>query len=382
MTETQQTDTQTEVTQARPSWLTRFGRFLGRLLLAFLQIVVFFGILAALGAAGYFGYRELTRSFDSVHARIDANAERAATLQAELQGLDETSREQGQALVLLQSSSDSFSARLERLDENLTADFARQDELLTLLETQLEEASDQMSGQADMLVSVQTNFSALQSDLNRVGGDIDGLGGQLDQLQTDVTAVSTQVDGFERNVNQLETNIGGLSTQVLTLQETKATTPTLAFGSEGENGSLIRVLSLFRTWELVGRARLRLLENNFGLAQADVAAALANVALLLTVSEGETAVMLTQVQQRLTLANASLPADAATASRDLDNAWNELDLILTKLLMVAGPTEAATATPANEETQGDATPTPAADAPTPTPEADVATPTPTPEPSP
>jgi hypothetical protein len=96
--------------------------------------------------------------------------------------------------------------------------------------------------------------------------------------------------------------------------------------------ALRQTLALFRVWELVARARLRLLEDNPGLALADVQAAQAAVETILETAVEETVASLTPVQQRLDLAAASLPDDPLTAGRDLETAWESLDVYLGELL--------------------------------------------------
>jgi hypothetical protein len=93
-----------------------------------------------------------------------------------------------------------------------------------------------------------------------------------------------------------------------------------------------QALSLFRAWEMVYRARLRLLEQNFGLAAEDVATAQALVAALAAADGAAETESLAEVQERLELAADNLPNDPDTAERDLETAWEMLDAILSATL--------------------------------------------------
>ena len=135
-----------------------------------------------------------------------------------------------------------------------------------------------------------------------------------------------------------------------------------------------RVLILFRMWELISRARFRLLENNIGLASEDIEAAIRTVDLLLALQpEAES---MQKVQARLLLAFGNLPDSPDLATSDLEIAWDELDAIFAEQVLsdlgTAVSTEAltisveATSTPTLAP---EATTTPAATeepAPTPT----------------
>jgi len=149
-----------------------------------------------------------------------------------------------------------------------------------------------------------------------------------------------------------------------------------------------QVLTLFRVWELISRARLRLLEDNFGLARADTEQALRTMDFLLAAAPEE-AETWQRIQARLELALAALPDDPDMAAGDLESAWDALDELLTAMLLpelaTAGslPEDAGDSAAAEESTveptPTEATPAPAATAPAQS-EAE-GSPTPTPEPT-
>ena len=159
--------------------------------------------------------------------------------------------------------------------------------------------------------------------------------------------------------------------------------------SETAVTEMTQTLMLFRAWELVARARLRLLENNPGLAQTDVTKAddmLQLIILILPEDSPETDSLQT-VQTRLALAADNLDLDAELAGTDLETAWDELDKILATRLQpivdgLAIDLDAETPQPLESVTETQQTPTPeptALTTPEVTPTLEV---TPTPEPSP
>ena len=105
-----------------------------------------------------------------------------------------------------------------------------------------------------------------------------------------------------------------------------------------------RAIALFRIWEMIGRARLRLVDDNAGLAAADVELALAAVDDLLARDLAVTATAqdevepaplaedLSTLRERLVLAGANLPDQPIAAGRDLETAWETLDAIITNVV--------------------------------------------------
>jgi hypothetical protein len=87
---------------------------------------------------------------------------------------------------------------------------------------------------------------------------------------------------------------------------------------------------------MIGRARLRLLESNFGLAAADIDLAIAAIDDLLGGDVDEPADDLTAVRERLVLAAASLPDQPLVTGRDLETAWEALDEIVARAVVTNG----------------------------------------------
>ena len=119
-----------------------------------------------------------------------------------------------------------------------------------------------------------------------------------------------------------------------------------AFGETLTTADLValrQTIYLFRVWEMVARARLRLLENNAGLAGADVARSQEAVAALIAAGDFADADGLAQLAQRLDLAAAGLPNSPAAAAADLELAWESIDQLLAALLGISLPTPDAAA---------------------------------------
>jgi hypothetical protein len=141
----------------------------------------------------------------------------------------------------------------------------------------------------------------------------------------------------------------------------------MAAESETAVNDMAQTIMLFRAWELVARARLRLLENNPGLAQTDVVKAddmLQRIILILPADSPETERLQT-VQTRLALAADNLAFDAIIAGADLETAWDELDKVLAARLQpiveeLELGVETDTETPEPLETQSVQTATPEA----------------------
>ena len=89
-----------------------------------------------------------------------------------------------------------------------------------------------------------------------------------------------------------------------------------------------RAVALFRAWEMIGRARLRLLENNLGLAATDIELAIVALDDLIEGESDQPSEDLIPIRERLVLAGVSLPDQPAATARDLETAWEALDAIV------------------------------------------------------
>jgi uncharacterized protein YoxC len=309
-------DTDETEQAARPDFSTRAGGFLKRLFLAFVKLAVVALVLIALAFGGWLIYREINRSFDSVVTRMDRNTRRIEKTEEDIAGLREQGASQREEAQAFQTAVAIRDEQVAVLEEELGADLRRQDEALSSLDAQADDLIAQTEAIYREIAGLSAGILALQEDITANGVEIDGLGGTVDSLQADMTALDSETE-------VLQTKLADFSAEDIVRWR--------------------RALALFRIWEIVGRAKLRLVENNVGLAAADVEMALEATDGLLAGDVGEAEETLTLVQQRLALAGSGLPDDPVTAARDLETAWEALDAGLAELLGVQLPLAASPA---------------------------------------
>lgn len=269
-----------------------------------LRLVLLALLLALLSAGIWVGLQEVDRSLNNIVRRIDVTEQNMGLLRNDANLLMETNQAQQQAVGRLQSEANGFDQRLTGLENQLLADLNQQEERLDLLEALMGEWAAGNERQREELAGVGTAVVSLQADVNESSGRIDHLGGEFDNLQADMTTLSSDVTEFRAEF----------------------ATP------DSEVARLKEAVSLFRAWELVARARLRLIENNPGLATTDTTLALTAVNGLMESSPAASSDSLSGVQERLNLALTNLPDNPTAAVRDLESAWEELDRLLAALL--------------------------------------------------
>jgi chromosome segregation ATPase len=297
------------------------------------------GVLVAIVWGGFMIYQmvqtEIDRSSTSVTTRFDAQESRIDILREEVNTLVAANPDQEEQLVQLQQELDSVNTQLSNLDEDLS----QQNEVLVTLEAAMATTLSNDETAAGGIAVLGDGLTALQGDFNDASVRLDTFGGEVDELTGDVAA----------------------------LDETAVTAQAMASDSETAVNDMAQTLMFFRAWELVARARLRLLENNPGLAQADVAEAdeiLQSIVLILPADSTEAETVQT-VQTRLALAADNLNLDTDLAGTDLETAWDELDTILTARLQpvieeleLGLDSAAETPAPQESETESDQTLTP------------------------
>lgn len=297
--------------ESQPSFGQRLGRSLYWVFRTTLITLILIAFLIGLPLLGFLAYQDMQRSFNSTAVRIEANSREIGTLAAQIDGLET-------AQMTRQAQLDGAERALARLAEEQTAvtdtlseSVSRQGDLLDALNSQLVAANSSGETALDDIASLGEAITSLQADLNRTGGEVDALGGTVDRIEGEVTMLQEQT--------------AVLDTSVTDLQQ--------AAEADARTQELREVLALFRVWELITRARLRLAENNVGLAGDDVETAVRTMDLLVTTSSEEVANSYKAVQGRLALAFANLPDDPTTAAADLETAWNELDAVLAERIL-------------------------------------------------
>lgn len=326
-------------TNQRPGFGQRFWRAFIRLL----AIVATLAILVAIGIGGYFGFMELQRSFDTVQVQMNAMDQSMELLRSDVNELMGDDPEQLSQISSIEADTGRLDIRVTNLEAALADDITQQQVVLATLTAELETAVSTSETVTSDIAALNAALTALQSDINENGSQIDALGGQIDGAKTSIAL---------------------LNEQQAILLATPEPTPEL---SETD-----RVLILFRMWELISRARFRLLENNIGLATEDIESAIRTVDLLLAIQpEAES---MQKVQARLLLAFSNLPDSPDLAATDLETAWDELDVIFEE--QVFGDLETAVSTEnlsVSDEPEVTPTETPTAS------EEEESTPTPAPE---
>ncbi|MCP4359270.1 MAG: hypothetical protein GY796_14755 [Chloroflexi bacterium] len=318
-----ETTSETPAVNIRPNAGRRFAQFLGRFLKALIKLLFVLVIIVGVGYISYLVVQELQRSFNVVSGRVDYNLEQVMGLGHDIGDLEQT-------VVAENAAQDVRLAELETyLDTTLAEDLTRQDEMLTQQEAMLAAMTLQLNGlmtdTASMdgrITALNDGVVALQRDINDNNGRLDDLGGELDTISNNNNTLSTQVTGLQTSIDELP------------LQDIE---------------QMRTVVTLFRVWEMVTRARLRLLENNVGLATVDTTQALAALEAITTAENTNPDLLpnLALVQARMTLANANLPDNPAQAALDLESVWAELDVTLAELL---GLELVETAVPSTDQT--------------------------------
>lgn len=319
---------QTDNESTQPGFFTRLGGFLKRLLLAFLKLGLAFIVLVALAGVAWLIYQEIDRSFDSVTTRMDANTGRIEGAESDIETLlaaNEIGEEQVKALQTAVATQDATIATQEAtiatLESDLAAGQEQQDEVLAMLEERVPALVASTDAISSSVTFLNDGLVSLQGDTTANVSDIDALGGEVDALEIDLIALNGQVEAVQVELSDY---------------------------SAEEFTRMRQALALFRMWEMVSRARLRLIEQNAGQAADDIDTALASIGRQLAAdpeAEESTSPGLEQVQQRLTLAAANLPDDQPAAARDLETAWELLDASLAELFGEQPPGPQETATP-------------------------------------
>lgn len=159
------------------------------------------------------------------------------------------------------------------------------------------------------------------ADLDEVRGRLDDLDGRLEQLAADDATLGDRLNTIDDRVSGLEDALAEHSRR---LAELDAMDATLASDQSSARAELAREVSLLKSMELMSRARLFLYESNFGLAEADLAAARD---LLAGLDEGTAGTSMEAIQvavDRLDRTIESLPDFPVVASDDLDIAWQAM----------------------------------------------------------
>lgn len=283
-------------TDPRPDLWAR----LGRILIAFLKVVLFFLLVSVLLVAGWYGYRQF---ISPIALRSDANKQRIELLRSDVDNLMSDTGN-ADAIIALESEVATLEARVADNRDTLAAD---------------------LRTQQNMLAAFQLQLSGLVTTTAAQGEQLAGQQSQLFALQEDVADNSSMVDDLDRAVDQVGAGLTTLEDEFAAVREDAAKVTQME-----------QTLAFFRVWEMLSRARLHLFQGNAGLARMDVGRALGTVnGLVATAAQGEGAPAppsVFELQQRLELTLQNLPSNPTVAERDLQTAWESLDELLASLL--------------------------------------------------
>lgn len=326
-----------DYSDSQPGFWRRLGRSIVWILKTTLVSLLIIAVLVGLVAGGLLIFEELQRSYNIVTARIDL-------LRSDVDKLMEEDPQQADRLMSLQadvgdlqSDIDDLERQLNRMQDTVVASVEEQQESLVALDEQVATVAHSEEQTGEEVTALETAIVVLQGDVIENGSRVDDLGGELDRLQSEMAALDNDLS----TLRQTAVTVGERETELTEAQ---------------------RTLALFRAWGLIARARLRLVENNAGMAAQDVEQAQRIVEALMADPGDEVGVEpLTRVQSRLELALTSLPGDPTMAARDLENAWDELDAIFAEQILpeqVRVETAETATREATPETILEVTPTP------------------------
>lgn len=306
--------------QQSPGRWGRLGKAISWAVNSAIRLIILVLLLAVLTGAVWLGLQEMDRSLTSLSRRLSAETQKVAQLRLDVDRLGQAHGEQARQMLAVETTVSGYDRRLASVEQRLTDDVARQNRLLTHLETRLTAVISATNQNSGNLARLSQGLNALQGDLNANVGEIDALGGQLDEAQIVFAALADEFADLRQEM----------------------------LDPESELARLQQVVALYRVSELIARARLRLVEGNAGLALLDVTAALTAVETL-SASSPALAEALAPVETRLSLAAANLPANPLDAARDLESAWERLDGMVAILIVPAASPDDFAFAPVEEE---------------------------------
>lgn len=294
-------------TNRKPPFMRRFWRAL----IGVLAIITFIALLVAIGVGGYLSYVE----FQRIASRLNDSTISVSALRGEVDALRAASASD-EEIDALEATITELEGQIATLQGDLAADVATQQTTLDALTEQINSSSTEVGTLSTNVTTLSEALAAIQGDVVDTGMRLDALGGEVDSVQTEVDSVETAVTDLGEEMIEMEeaafAHIDAMS----------------------EQNQFQETLALFRAWELITRARLRLLENNIGLATEDIDAAIQTIEAVIALEYGTVEQeKLEMVLTRLALAILSLPDNPEAAAADLESAWDELDTIFTEQLL-------------------------------------------------
>ncbi len=212
----------------------------------------------------------------------------------------------------------------------------------------------------DRLNDLEQQVAALKRANAQLQGRVDALEEQQAQDQADLEALQAVVEGHTQaltTLDDLQTQLdeieGRLDEVAAALAATQGDTQALAdqvAALQVPVAEVHRNLNTLQAMEHLTRARLFLIQANYGLAKEEVQSAAAIVAALAAEAPADEADVYAELEQRLNQAASRLPSLPVIAAEDLEAAWHLLGGLL--------PTPVGTTPTPTAEAQNTPTPTP------------------------
>lgn len=174
------------------------------------------------------------------------------------------------------------------------------------------------------VVPVEQNtvqVAELQAQQQQLEQQLAALQEQLGTLESGQGETSQSLSEIDARLNELETSIDSHTKSLATLDEMQSE---LQKQNELTSSELESQIDLFKSMELLSRARLYMYQSNFGLAKADVQAARDVLIDVEPTTDISLTTDLDAVIRRLDLVLSNLPSFPVAASDDLDIAWQIL----------------------------------------------------------
>lgn len=227
----------------------------------------------------------------------------------------------GSSLFLL--APDVFNRLIRPVQQN-AADVARLDSEVDALGTQI---SQLQTSQLDSRSSAETRLADAEGRLAESEG-------RLRDAEDLIAEQQKLIDQMEQAIKTDADSIEALQTKLNVLQ---AELP-----GKAEYAEYNRQLLLMRTWQEILKARLRLMENNAGLALETLAEAHKLLDQAYAASSAEQQAALDPVLTRLEAATTNITANPFSATGDLEIAWHDLGLLIGPLPAPPSSTPAPT----------------------------------------
>lgn len=247
--------------QAKPDFGERIELALSVFIRAFIRLLIFLVVGACIGLAIYYGFPYLYRQF----------------------------------ILPVQTNT----TRLQEVEAQQTANNQALNQRLDQLQTRLATLEQQHTQDKETIADLQSRLGSVESSVSDQSAALK----RLDQLQT-------QIDQLNQQLAQNEADTSTLSKALQ--------------ANDSPLASLQWEVKTLRAMELLNRSRLFLIENNLGLAQADIQAARQILSDPQALVPADQQAGLKSLLSRLDLVLSSLPASPVTAADDLEIAWRQL----------------------------------------------------------